>query len=264
MDEEREPQAAQLTAIDQATLAPLVQNALNSKTVEVVNWDYEQLHGGIGAGSAIYRFTGQGRDQGQTVPWSLILKTLHPQVPGESLSAWNYYKREADAYQSGCLDDVPGGLAAPHCFGVVEHPDGTCWIWLEDIRDEIGPQWPLEYYGVVARHVGQFNGAYLVERSLPSWPWLSSGWLRQYVEQAAPALPLLRDSLEHPLVRRAWPGDASARVFRTWKDRGLFLNALDRLPQTLCHLDVFRRNLFARKTADGDRKSTRLNSSHCA
>jgi len=252
MDKEREPQAAQLTAIDQATLAPLVQNALNSKTVEVVNWDYEQLHGGIGAASAIYRFTGQGRDQGQIVPWSLILKTLHSQVPGESSSAWNYYKREADAYQSGWLADLPGGLAAPRCFGVVEHPDGTCWIWLEEVADEIGSHWPLEHYRLVARHAGQFNGAYLVERSLPSWPWLSSGWLRQYVEQAAPALPLLRDSLDHPLVRRRWPGDTIDRFFRLWEERNLFLDALDRLPQTICHLDVFRRNLFACKSADGD------------
>jgi hypothetical protein len=79
--------------------------------------------------------------------------------------------------------------------------------------------------------------------------------LRQYVEQAAPALPLLRTSLDHPLVRRAWPGDAPDRFFRLWKERDLFFDALDRLPQTICHLDVFRRNLFARKTAEGDNQT---------
>jgi hypothetical protein len=150
------------------------------------------------------------------------------------------------------LDDLPGGLAAPRSFGVVEHSDGTCWMWLEDVTDEIGAHWPVEHYGVVARHAGQFNGTYLVDRPLPSWPWLSSGWLRAYIALSAPAMPLIRDSLDHPLVRRAWPGDASKRLFRLWKERDLFLDALDRLPQTLCHLDLFRRNLFARKTADGD------------
>jgi hypothetical protein len=252
MDEKLEKQTAQLAAIDRATLTSLVQSALGSKTVEVIDWECKQLHGGIGIGTAIYRFAGQGRDQGQTVPWSLILKTLHPQVPADDPSAWNYYKREADAYQSGWLADLPGGLAAPRSYGVIEHPDGTCWIWLEDVTDKVAPSWPLEHYRVVARHAGQFNGAYLVDRPLPSWPWLSSGWLRQYVEQAAPALPLLRDSLDHPLVCRGWPGDASERFFRLWEERNLFLDALDRLPQTLCHLDLFRRNLFARKTADGD------------
>ena len=242
---------ANLAPIDRATLAPLVQSALNSETVEVMDWDYEQLHGGAGAGNAIYRFTGQGRDRGQQMPWSLILKTVYPEGDNTHISAWNYYKREAAAYQSGWLADLPGGLAAPRCFGVVEHPDGVCWMWLEDVRDEIGAHWPLEHYGVVARHAGQLNGAYLAGESLPDWPWLSSGWLRRYVAYAAPAIPLIRDSLDHPLVRRWLQGDASSKLFRRWEERDLYLDALDRLPQTLCHLDVFRRNLFARKTADG-------------
>jgi hypothetical protein len=252
MNEKLETQTPLLAAIDQATLTPLVQSALNSETVEVIHWDYEQLHGGAGTGTAIYSFAGLGRDREQKVPWSLILKTLRPAADTTTVSAWNYYKREADAYQSGWLDDLPGGLAAPRSLGVVEHPDGTCWMWLEDVTDEIGAHWPVEHYGVVARHAGQFNGAYLVDRPLPSWPWLSSGWLRGYIALSAPAMPLIRDSLDHPLVRRAWPDDASDRLFRLWEERDLFLDALDRLPQTLCHLDLFRRNLFARKTADGD------------
>jgi hypothetical protein len=252
MDEKLETQAAQLAGIDQATLTPLVRSALNSKTVEVTDWECEQLHGGIGLGTAIYRFSGEGHDREEKAPWSLILKTLRPAGDNANVSAWNYYKREADAYQSGWLDDLPGGLAAPRCFGVAKHPDGTCWIWLEDVKDEIGSQWPLEHYSVVARHAGQFNGVYLVERSVPSWPWLSSGWLRGDIAQSASAIPLIRNSLDHPLVRRGWPGDASDRLFRLWAERDIYLGALDRLPQTLCHLDVFRRNLFARKAADGD------------
>jgi hypothetical protein len=57
MDEKDEAtpgaQAPPLTAIDQITLTALVRNALNNATVEVTNWDYEQLHGGIGEGTAI-------------------------------------------------------------------------------------------------------------------------------------------------------------------------------------------------------------------
>jgi len=256
MDDELErapaAQTVQLTAIDRTTLTPLVQSALNSDTVEVLDWDYEQVYGGAGAGSAIYRFAGQGRDQGQQVPWSLILKTVCPTEDNVHVSAWNYYKREADAYRSGWLHNLPGGLAAPRSFGVLDHPNGTCWIWLEEVTDEIGPHWPLEHYGVVARHAGQLNGAYLAGQPLPDWPWLSSGWLRGYIAESAPAIPLIRDSLDHSLVRRWLPGDASNRLFRLWEERDLFLDALDRLPQTLCHLDLFRRNLFARVTAEGD------------
>jgi len=252
MNDEIETLEVQLAAIDQTTLTPLVRSALGRETVKVVDWEREQLHGGIGIGTAIYRFSGGGHDQGQKVPWSLILKTLCPVGDNVNVTAWNYYKREAEAYQSGWLDDLPGGMAAPRCFDVVEHPDGVCWIWLEDVRDEVGSQWPLEHYGVAARHAGQLNGAYLVERSIPSWPWLSSDWLRGHIARSASAIPLIRSSLNHPLVRRGFPGEASDRLFRLWEERDRYLNALDHLPKTLCHLDLFRRNLFARKTADGD------------
>jgi hypothetical protein len=258
MDDRLETQTAQLAAIDQATLTPLVRRALNREAVQVAGWDYKQLHGGVGTGNAIYRFEGQGHDREQEMAWSLILKTAYPEGDNTVPSAWNYYKREVEAYRSGWLDDLPGGLAAPRCFGVVEHPDGTCWIWLEDVKDEIGPQWPLEHYRVAARHAGQFNGAYLAGQQLPDWPWLSSSWQRHSAENCAPALPLLRDSLDHPLVRRLLPGDIRDRFFYLWAERGIYLEALDRLPQTLCHLDIFRRNLFARRTADSEYESVAI------
>jgi hypothetical protein len=251
MDEKLEAQAALLAAIDQATLTPLVRSALDSQTFEVVDWEYEPLYGGIAAGTAIYRLSGQGRHQGQTIPWSLILKALWPGIGSPDPGTWDYYKREADAYQSGWLADLPSGLAAPRCFGVVDHQDGTCWMWLEEVAEEIGPQWPLERYGIVAYHLGLFNGAYLVDRPLPGWPWLSSDWMRHYVEQSAPAIEPLRSSQASRWGRRFLPEEQSDRFFRLWARRGLFFDALDRLPQTICHFDVFRRNLFARKKADG-------------
>jgi hypothetical protein len=252
MDERLEAQAAQLAAIDRATLASLAQRALGSKTFEVVDWEFEPLHGGIAAGTAVYRFSGQGRDRGQIIPWSLILKILRSGVGSTDASAWDYYKREVDAYQSGWTTDLPGGLAAPRCFGVLDHPDGTYWMWLEEVVEEIGSQWPLEHYGIVARHLGQFNGAYLVNRPLPDWPWLSSNWLWHYVEQSASAMELLRDAQTSLWGRRWIPEEDSDRFFHLWAERGLYFDALDRLPQTICHLDLFRLNLFAGKTADGD------------
>lgn len=55
-----------------------------------------------------------------------------------------------------------------------------------------------------------------------------------------------------PWGRRWLPEEDSDRYFRLWAERELYLDALDRLPQTICHFDIFRRNLFARRTADGD------------
>jgi hypothetical protein len=251
LEAQPEAQATELAAINQVTLTPLVRSALNSETIEIATWSYEQLHGGVGAGTAVYRFAGQGSNQGQTVPWSLILKVLQPLADNSNISDWNYYKREVEAYRSGWLADLPGSLTAPRNFDTIEHADGRCWIWLEDVTDEIGSSWPLAHYGVVARHLGQFNGAYLTGQPQPSWSWLSSGWLRSWVASETSAITPLRHSLAQPLVRRWLPDDSSDQLFRLWAERDLFLDSLDQLPQTICHLDAFRRNLFARQTADG-------------
>jgi hypothetical protein len=122
MDQELETQTAQWAAIDQATLAPLVQSALNRRTVEVLDWGSEQLHGGAGFGTAIYRFSGGAYGEGQRVPWSLILKTLCPAEDNTNIPAWNYYKREADAYQSGWLDDLSGLSRGKPTRGAVAAP----------------------------------------------------------------------------------------------------------------------------------------------
>jgi hypothetical protein len=244
-----------LGPIDTATLTPLVRQALGSETVEVKGWDTEQIYGGAGygsaGGSAIHRVSGHGSDQGKKVEWSLVLKVLYPPADRGQPSDWDYWRREADAYQSGLLDDLPGGLAAPRCFGIVDRPDGGCWIWMEDVKDDIGLKWPLEHYGVVARHLGQLGGAYLTELPIPSCPWLSRRWIRDEIARNAPAMAQLISSREHPLVRRVFSPVAADRLLRWWTQREKLLDALDRLPQTLCHFDAFRRNLFARRTRDG-------------
>jgi hypothetical protein len=125
-------------------------------------------------------------------------------------------------------------------------------MWLEEIMEQIGADWPLEHYGVVARHLGHFNGFYLAGKPLPNWPWLSSDWIRQYVELSAPAIDPLWDAQNSEWGRRFLPEVDSHQFFRIWEKRALYFEILDRLPQTICHLDVFRRNLFARETADGD------------
>lgn len=128
-------------------------------------------------------------------------------------------------------------------MGTSEFPDGICWLWLEDIRDSL-EQWTIQDYGRVARDIGQFNGAFLTGTPLPQHSWVSSNWIRGYISLSAPAMEPLRNSLEHPLVRRWYPGNASDDLFRLWNQREVIFNVMDQLPQTMCHFDLFRRNLF--------------------
>jgi len=240
----------QLRSIDSGTLTPMVRRALGSDRAEVASWDVQQIHASA-TRARIFRISGSARDRGEMVPWSLVLKAIPPQSDRNEPSGSHYWKREALLYQSGLLDDLPGGLAAPPCLGVAEQPGGEFRIWMEDVKDDVGPTWPLEHYGVVARHLGQFNGAYLMGRPMPSDPWLSRGWLRQAVARATSGIAQLRGSLDHPLVRRVYPPVAAEALFRLCEERQVFLATLDHLPQTFCHRDAFRRDLFARRSADG-------------
>ena len=145
---------AGLQAIDRETLNPLVRKALNSEAVEVTACKIGPL---TAEKRNVFRAAGQGRNRGETVTWSLVLKVVGRGPDGT---------REARANASGLLSDLPTGIGTPRCFGVEEHECGF-WIWLEDVVDEVGQPWPLDRYSLAARHLGQFNGAYLVSPPPP-------------------------------------------------------------------------------------------------
>jgi hypothetical protein len=70
--------------------------------------------------------------------------------------------------------------------------------------------------------------------------------VRWYVERWGRLLERLPEFATHPLVQRQYPGIGMAdRIVRQWREREVFLATLARLPQTLCHLDAYRSNLFA-------------------
>lgn len=154
--------------VDQPHLTDLVRKALDRPALQITGWKVQPLHGGMEWDSAVIRFQGEARDAGETVSWSLILKQVKPSEKASDPGGIWYWKREALAYQSGMLRQLPGGnLTSPTCFEVQERPDGSVWIWLEDVTDDISSPWPLEQYGVIARHLGQFNGSYLVGEAFP-------------------------------------------------------------------------------------------------
>jgi hypothetical protein len=249
-----EDHTRKIDAIDTAMLTPLVQRALGRSTIKVIEWDVQQIHGGTGGGiftSVVYRFIGQVLEKDQIIPWSLILKTFFPEDTVDPSSPY-YPQRELEAYRSGWLDNLPGDLAAPACYGVVEYPDGEIWVWLEQVVDDYGGSWPLERYGLAARHLGLFNGRFLVNQSLPTWPWFSKHWLRRAVSEIAPTIAQLPKVLNLPLVRRYFPGDTGNRFLQLWAEREHLLDVLDQMPRTICHLDAFSRNLFSRRSSGVD------------
>jgi hypothetical protein len=141
---------------------------------------------------------------------------------------------------------LAGGLRAPRCVLVAERPDASVALWLEDITGVPAAQWPLARYGLAARHLGQTQGVYVTGRPLPDEPWLSRDWMRAYLLQRDGDLHLVTDPVawEHPLVAAHFPDPPVDRLLAMRAHQSRLLETLDRLPRTLCHLDLHPANLF--------------------
>jgi hypothetical protein len=267
----------QLKMVDRGELTGLIRQVLGRETVELCDCTIHPIAYGATnpVSGGVYRVIGTARDSSQTIPWSVILKvvrapeenvgrTLLRRLPGYWPSVFvptegltsppMFWKREVLAYQSGLLGDLPRGLAAPRCFSVMEKSPTLYRLWLEDIKDTDHERWTLSRYREAARHLGQFNGAYLAERPLPTDRWLASDWMRSWLwclEQEGGMERVAAAVISDPLMRQVIPHALMDRLRRLWDKREVFLLALDRLPRVLCHRDAFPANLFLRRMPDG-------------
>ena len=246
--------------IDTSLLAGPVRQSLDCPEAEITGWELSPVRylNTETSNLGLYRFRGSAAVEGEERPWSLVLKAVHAPVDEAKQNSWNYHRREILAYQHGLLLDLPGGLHAPRCFGVSEHPGDVCWLWLEDVQDDIGPAWSIVEYGLAARHLGRFNGAYAAGHPIPPASWLSRHWLRGWVKRyengCNETLELMSraDFWDKPVLRSAFPRSIVADTLRLWQQHDALFAALDRLPQTFCHMDVYRPNLFLRRNSHGE------------
>jgi hypothetical protein len=225
--------------IDPVVLLQVVRRALQQPSADIAEWHigpvgHEPLSRVTGG---VFRVTGQVHHRSATLPWSVILKIVHPPANTEGVlgaflgrsddpTHYNYWQREPLIYQADLLSDLSGGMAAPRCFGISEQPNERVWIWLEDIADQYGGEWPLARYGLAARHLGSFNGAYLAgRRSLPSAPWLTTEMARKWAVGIDTVVTTLRDRLEnpavwaHPIVQQRLPHGWEETVLQFWDSR---------------------------------------------
>ncbi len=174
----------ELDALDRATLTPIVRRALKRDAADLLMWRWSPLAYDVYLpGRTLVRFIGTATVDGGEVPWSIVLKRTRPpqDIDKASDEGW---KREASAYQSGLLADIPGQLTAARALAVTEDDQGATWLWLEDVVDRFSGAWPLAQYSRAARHLGQFNGTYLGDRPLPTFPWLAPHWAEHQGEPA--------------------------------------------------------------------------------
>jgi hypothetical protein len=248
--------------VSAAALTTAVRRALRDPAAALADWTatplahrvINQVTGGL------WRVSGSALVAGTPVAWSLVLKLLRLATdaasdftPSTTPGHWNYWRREALAYTTGLLDDLPVGLVAPRCLLVTEPATDEVWLWLEDIAGRSAMEWPIARFELAARQFGQFQGMYAVgHQPLPEETWLSRDWLRAWVpDEAGVALDLVHDpaAWRHPLLRDLLPADAATTVAWLWQERDALIARVERAPRTLCHFDLWPRNLFSRSNA---------------
>lgn len=250
--------------VDPITLTRAVQHLLNAPSATLATWHVQPIvYPRVSPSSrGLYRLTGTAQNGAATRAWSLVLKVLvAPAAPqADDPAAAFFWQREALAYQSGLLPNTPGGLIAPSCYGVTQPIAGSRWLWLEHISADDDSRWSLPRYGLAARHLGLFGGTYLATAALPGEVWLSRKLIRAWIADAAPLIELISrpDARRDPLLQRTLPDATVAQVLRLWADRERLFNVLERLPQTLCHHDLWRKNLLSRLSPGGAEETVAL------
>lgn len=242
----------QVSKVERPEITRIARLALGSRSAEPAEWHVEVVSGGMGpVTGGVYRVAGRALESEQDVRWSAIVKVVSLRSVGAQASFLDpnhalYWKREALAYTSGLLNDLPGGITAPRCYDVVEVDEHTTWLWLEDVRDAGTGIWFLEEYAHAARCLGRFNGAYMEHLSTPPHPWLVITGSPRGLLNGNTELRTLAASAEtwrQPLLRSAFPVPVAERVLRLWDERETLLRALDRVRTTFCHLDAWRGNM---------------------
>jgi hypothetical protein len=191
----------------------------------------------------------------------VVLKVLADR-PDEDPSSHPYWKREAELYISGLIRELTGKLVPATVYHIGEYPGESVWLWLEDVVDEYGGEWPLEQYRRPARHLGEFNGVFLAGRDLPAAPWVVERTFD--FSRTAGVVALVDHVPDDPIVHRHFPTeDDRDRLFAAWNGRDRFVAAREELPRTFCHFDAFVRNLFATTTDDGTWRTVAIDWDQC-
>ncbi len=194
---------------------------------------------------------------------STVLKVVSP--PGvratseewnssEDPSHWNYWEREALAYERGVTSVYSAaGISGPRLLSLNRRPNGEVSLWLEDAQSEDGSvpgtRWRMEDYRRFAYGLGLAQGRIAITGSALDHPWLTRRFLRDYVLSKLVKRSILYsdEAWRRPLVRDNFPSGLRRGLVRLHEERERFFSLMERLPRTLCHLDVWPNNLFARK-----------------
>jgi hypothetical protein len=162
----------------------------------------------------------------------------------EQQDHWNYWRREALAYQTGLAAAAyaAAAIAVPALLDANTRADGGVELWLADVGGTAGWDWPVPRLARFAYELGAAQARWAGR--VPDLPWLSRGWLAQYLAEGPPRVTRVEDAdWDHPNVA-VWPAGVRRRLRRLQADHARLVAVAAAAERTLCHLDVWPANLI--------------------
>jgi hypothetical protein len=159
---------------------------------------------------------------------------------------WNYWAREGLAYLSGLVTAYEGGgIVGPALLAADQRQDEIVLV-LEFVEGRPAENWGIAEYGTAAAALGRAQGEILAERPVPSIPWLSQRFLRNYSAEKPVDWSLLEDdqAWAQPLVRDNFPSGLREAAGWLHASRDRLYGIEESLPRALCHLDFWTKNLI--------------------
>lgn len=183
--------------------------------------------------------------------WSLIAKSIVA-PPGASACkprSWNYWRRERLAYSARWLERGARGLEVARMVGSQTVSRREQVLFLEEVTER-RRRWTSSDFETAAYRLGQFGGSFARAHARRRVRWLAKDFLRTMFADLKPLQNLLRTqrvrTSEH--LRSALTSASSHFLVRLTERVPLLLRELPSLPQTVCHFDAHRPNLFLQGT----------------
>jgi len=188
-----------------------------------------------GARSGVAKFISCGDDD---PGWGGSFDPDHP----------HYWRREPDFYEAG----VPGPFAeasvrAPTLLGRFDRPGGVV-LWLEDLGGTSGGRLGVGDLASASRRLGRAQAPYATGRDrAPAFPWSTGTLFSQLRSWEDVGWEAIYDDemWRQPLVEKHFPPQLRESLVRFGERRWEVLDISRRLPQTICHHDVWLNNLFS-------------------
>lgn len=167
-------------------------------------------------------------------------------VASEDPRHWNYWRREALVYRSGLPQRL--GLGAPRLLHLEQTPDGDLELQLEHVHGHHGATLTVDDLEAAARMLGRSQG----QAELPQEPWFSERFLRAYGASKPADWGLLDDdrAWAQPLIHKHFPASLRDGLMALHRNRSRLLTLMERLPRTVCHLDVWPNNIIRTTTGE--------------